>query len=80
MARKSAIDPDKLPSMGLINVIGPKEGRRRAGISFNASATLVDLSKLDKDQILAIVEDPQLVIRPAEAPAEAEQQEPPQAS
>ena len=56
----------KAPAAGdagqIITVVGPKEGRRRAGLRFGPIGVKVDLSTITAEQLAAIKADPKLAI------------------
>lgn len=45
-----------------IKVTGPVLGRRRAGFSFSATPTVLDIGKLSDEQLYAIENDPMLMV------------------
>jgi len=76
MAKKSETDagPETAqidrPREGRIRVFAAaKEGRRRAGLDFAQSGTLVDLAEISDEQFAAILSDPQLSVQPVKAEA-----------
>lgn len=53
-------DADKPEAGPVVQVIGPKAGRRRAGIDFGRDPVAVPLSELSDDQKRALRDDPKL--------------------
>lgn len=54
----------------VVRVVGPAEGRRRAGHHFGADAVDVPLADLTEDQIVALQADPKLLVTITAVPAE----------
>lgn len=47
-----------------------KEGRRRAGIDFSHTGTVIEFAEISQEQWEQILDDPQLTLRPAKEKAE----------
>lgn len=62
-AAKAKATPAKKPAKEkAITVVGPKEGRRRAGRRFGAEPVTIPVSELKKGEIEALKADPRLLV------------------
>lgn len=64
---------EKPPSGRILVSATAREGRRRAGIEFSHSGSIVEFEEISQEQWELILADPLLTIRPAPAEDKAEQ-------
>lgn len=68
MARKPT-SPKPAPAMtDLVTVLGPANGRRRAGRRFGPEPVVIPVADLDEDDLEALQGDPALIVSIAPAP------------
>ncbi len=67
-AARSGAAPTPPEAGPTVTVVGPKQGRRRAGRSFTSKPVTIPLSELDEAEIEALRGDPLLIVSmPADA-------------